>query len=124
MQSGSQPERSCLAGDGVGSLGHWSLALWSDLTVGEMVQGGDRLFLLNRSYRRWWQLLHPALVTCGRETALPSESLVLVVLMLRVASWRVPRGTVCESLDVGCGGWSLPDDCSASIYSGRKSTDK
>lgn len=51
-----------------------------------MVQGGDRLFLLNSSYRRWWQLLHPAPVTCGRKTALPSESLVLVVQMLRVGS--------------------------------------
>lgn len=104
----SEPERSCLAGDGVGSLGHWSLALWSGLTVGEMVQGGDRLFLLNPSYRRWWQLLHPALVTCGRETALPSESLVLVVLMRRVASWRVPRRTVCQSLDIGWGGVEPP----------------
>lgn len=56
-----------------------------------MVQGGDRLFLLNPSYRRWWQRLHRDAVTRRKETALPSASAVLVVEMLRAGSLESPQ---------------------------------
>lgn len=94
-----------MAGEGFSSLGRWSRTLWSGLTFGEMVQGGERLFLLNPSYKRWWQLLHPALVTCGRETALPSEDWVLVVQMLRMCSLESPQRSSVRV--VGRQGWRV-----------------
>lgn len=101
-----EPEKSCLAGDEVSSLGHWSLTLLSVPTIGEMVQGVDRLYLLNPSYRHWWHWLHPALVICGRETTLPSEFLVLMVRMLRVESPQRNSMRVTGASGVG-GGASL-----------------
>lgn len=91
----------------------WLLGKWSRV--------GTDCFLLNSGYRRWWRQLHPAVVTCGRETVFPYESSLLVVPMVRGVPWRVPGGLVSERLGCGVWGWSLPDDCVMTpIYAGRK----
>ena len=61
------------------------------------------------------------MVTCGRETALPSESCVLVAQMFRVGSLENPQRFILRV--TGTWGWSLLDDCvqTLSPVAGRKS---
>lgn len=55
-------------------------------------------------------------MTRGRETALTSESLVLIVQMLRAASLQSPQGSCVFDWGIWHRGRSLADDCVVSDF--------